>query len=148
MIPRKKAFYQNNFKSYIVQKNYDIPIYHFLCFDHLLYLLKNQRLWINQIKLWDDVYEHFLAKSKHLWGSTPISYHSHISGFYGQCWTLKKESDALWRIYSNDKKSVRIKSRINKVLESSLNEFYLEPFSLNIRTTGYIDQVNYFSKNL
>ena len=35
---------------------------------------------------------------------------------YGQCWSGKRCSDAMWRIYSPDKKGVRIRTRVSKIL--------------------------------
>jgi hypothetical protein len=37
---------------------------------------------------------------------------------FGQCWTTSKASDAMWRIYSHDKKGVRIRTTVNKLLGS------------------------------
>lgn len=37
---------------------------------------------------------------------------------YGQCWTLEGASDAMWRIYSSDRNSVRIRTTINHLLDS------------------------------
>ena len=35
--------------------------------------------------------------------------------FYGQCWSLTKESDAMWRIYSPNKDGVKVKTTIRKL---------------------------------
>lgn len=40
------------------------------------------------------------------------------SDFYGQCWTLKSTSDAMWRIYSPKKDAVRVRTTIRKLAES------------------------------
>lgn len=37
---------------------------------------------------------------------------------YGQCWTLEKSSDAMWRIYSSDKNSIRIRTTIEQLVDS------------------------------
>lgn len=49
---------------------------------------------------WEDPFENFILKSQR------ISRH----GWFGQCWTRHRASDAMWRIYSADKKGVRIRS--------------------------------------
>jgi Protein of unknown function (DUF2971) len=109
---------------------------------YLLHLLSTENLWVSQTKLWDDTYENFLAKAKYYWGITAVSYTEFLPGFYGQCWTLQKETDALWRIYSHDKMGVRIKSRIHKVLGSSLNEINFKHFSTRLRTIGKVRYLN------
>lgn len=51
---------------------------------------------------------------------------------YGICWTRLRDSDAMWRIYSYDKKAIQIvssKKRISEMLElASLNE---ESYTIN-----------------
>lgn len=141
---QEKAYYHNSFSPAIERKNYDVPIYRYIPMDYLLHLLTNHQLLISQTKLWEDTYENFLTTAKFQWGTTPVSYRGFLSGFYGQCWTLLKETDALWRIYSGYKKGVRIKSKINKLLGISLNEVNYKPFSTRIRIIG---QVSYLTKN-
>jgi hypothetical protein len=34
---------------------------------------------------------------------------------YGQCWTLHRETDAMWRIYSSDKSGAKVKSTPRKL---------------------------------
>jgi hypothetical protein len=44
-----------------------------------------------------------------------FSFHKDL---YGQCWTLHKRSDAMWRIYSPDKDAVRIRTSVGKLIDS------------------------------
>lgn len=65
---------------------------------------------------WDDPFENFVLKSpvRAPDGSTgSFGFHNDV---YGQCWTRKKASDALWRIYSLDHAAVRIKTTVGKLL--------------------------------
>jgi len=96
--------------------SYEIPIYRFIPLKYLQDILINKILKISQTKSWDDTYENFLGKVEFHVGANKVSYQGFIYDFYGQCWTLKKESDALWRIYSHDKEGVRIKSTIQKLM--------------------------------
>lgn len=143
----EKAFYHKSLGISMQEKGYEIPIYRFISFDRLLYLLRSEYLWIGQTKLWDDTYENFLAKAKYQLGTTPVSYSGFISGLFGQCWTLTKETDALWRIYSSDKTGVRIKSTIKKVIEASLNEVNLKPYSTRLKTIGRVNYLNSIELN-
>lgn len=140
---QEKVYYHNSFSTAIKRRDYDVPIYRYIPIDNLLHLLTNHQMLISQTKLWEDTYENFLTKAKFQWGTTPVSYIGFLPAFYGQCWSLLKETDALWRIYSIDKKGVRIKSRINKLLGISLNEVNYKPFSTRIRIIG---QVSYLTK--
>ena len=47
--------------------------------------------------------------------------------FYGQCWTLEKESDAMWRIYVPCKHSVKIKTTIHKLLSAIYDKIEINP---------------------
>ncbi len=125
------------FDSY-VSNNLDKPIYRFIRFEHFLSMLISNKKWISQTTLWDDVYENFLGKVIIKHGAVPISYYGYIYNFYGECWTMQNENDALWRIYSNDKKSIRIKSSIRKVIESCENEFSVNSELISYCTIGKV----------
>ena len=71
---KEKIHYHNSLGNVFKNKEYIVPIYKYISFDNLLQLLRSKTLWISQTKLWDDTYENFLAKAKHQWGPTPISY--------------------------------------------------------------------------
>jgi len=113
-------------------------------FNRILDILRNKRLYISQTLQWQDSYENFLAKADFKLGNLPISYRGFLPCFYGQCWSLLKETDALWRIYSPEKTGVRIKTTIYKLLEASLNEELSNEFATKIRVIG---QVKYLSNS-
>jgi hypothetical protein len=52
---------------------------------------------------WQDPFENFILRADRV---------------YGQCWTLQKASDAMWRIYSPNAEAVRIRSTVRRLLES------------------------------
>lgn len=135
---REQAYYHDSFSEKIRRMNYDVPIYRYFPLNYALALLKSGEMFISQTKLWEDTYENFLTKTKFQWGNLPVTFLPFLSGFYGQCWTLLKETDALWRIYSTDKQGVRVKSRINKLLGASLNEIDSKQFSTRIRIIGQV----------
>lgn len=90
-------------------------IYQILPLEFAKNILKNQKLRFNNIKAhWDDPYELFLFKQHiHVDGKNWYdSYNEWLSRYYGQCWSLNKDTDAMWRIYSHDKRSVQIKTTI------------------------------------
>ena len=38
--------------------------------------------------------------------------------WYGQCWTLNEDTDAMWRIYSHDKDGIKVRTTIRKLFKS------------------------------
>ena len=105
----------------------DKALYRIIPFDSLLKMLNEKTNTLIPIKYWDDVYENFILKEDCVRNGNSISIKRASDCFYGQCWTRKESSDAMWRIYSSDRKSVRIKTRIgklNNVIPQDENEDY------------------------
>ena len=78
--------------------------------NYLLRWLYEGKIRFNQVASWDDVYELFLFKQKYIQNGVPVDFNAASRAIYGQSWSLLSDSDALWRIYSPDKLSVRIKT--------------------------------------
>src|SRR3954451_12475071 len=68
---------------------------------------------------WDDPFENFFLNSK-VKGENGenISMANIAAGWYGQCWTYNVDTDAMWRIYSSDKKGVKVKTTVRKLFNS------------------------------
>lgn len=97
------------------------PIYKIMKLDYVLAMINNNKLRIDQIISWDDPYENVFLKQKYQTLITPgmanISVDDVRDAIYGQSWSLKGESDAMWRIYSHNHNSVRIKTTIGKLFD-------------------------------
>jgi len=68
--------------------------------------------------MWDDPFENFILRSpvRTAAGETgEFSFHEDV---YGQCWTLKKRSDAMWRIYSPKTDAVRVRTTVGRLIDS------------------------------
>lgn len=52
---------------------------------------------------WDDPFENFILRSQVQTADGKIDKFLLHNKLYGQCWTLHKRSDAMWRIYSPNK---------------------------------------------
>lgn len=96
----------------------DKNIYRIIPLSRLYELFENSENVLVKPSLWDDPFGNFFLKSKVRFNNGKTYDFSHKSGFYGQCWTLSKASDAMWRIYSEDKCSVRIRTTIRKLFNS------------------------------
>lgn len=110
----------------IIQKNMEVVqmcapefIYKYMSFDKFISVIESKKLYLTRIDHWDDVFEGYLLSHyfrEYGW----LSFLSHrdrklvnknlLECIYAQSWTWDSvESDAMWRIYSPDKKGVRIK---------------------------------------
>lgn len=72
-------------------------IYRILKFQYLVDFFESGELYFAPPASWEDPYEKILL-------------HCRSHAFYAQCWCKRAVSDAIWRIYSPDRTSVRIKA--------------------------------------
>lgn len=125
---KNKTWYAfDNEDAFLESGDPDKAIYRFVPFDILLQMLNEKRLYLAKTVLWEDVYENFIFKEKVFCGGKAKQMEKIAGQFYGQCWTYKKSSDALWRIYSPDRKSVRIKTRQGKLAQALSESGYAGP---------------------
>ena len=62
---------------------------------------KNGRLYMDRIDSWKDPYENYLKRSHHISSDGYLLADHKIADIFGQSWSLKEESDMMWRIYSH-----------------------------------------------
>lgn len=94
---------------------------------YLLVLLREKRLILKPVTTWEDPYENFFLKEQFVKeGDMNKSYSTSvdnlIKGLYGMSWTMQEETDSLWRIYSQDKLSVRISTTVEKLATTVCSE--------------------------
>ncbi len=68
--------------------------------------------------IWEDPFENFILRSpvRTAAGKTgEFAFHEDV---YGQCWMLKKRSDAMWRIYSPKTDAVRVRTTVGRLIDS------------------------------
>ena len=87
----------------------------------LLELFKTKKNTLLKPALWDDPFENFILKGLGRLSNGKTASLGMRDLLYGQCWTLRRESDAMWRIYSSDKNGVKIRTTIKKLFESLYN---------------------------
>lgn len=115
------AFRASTMLMNISEKELDKTIYRIISLERLLELFATERNTLVKPKYWEDVFENFILKSPVKLRSGDMVQYNYHDRMYGQCWSLHKASDAMWRIYSSDKKGLRIRTTIRKLL-SSLKE--------------------------
>ena len=99
---------------------FNTDLYQILKPEYALSIIKNGKLRFNSIlKSWEDPFELFLYKEVVDIEGCPLkdALASWSQRYYGQCWSMSKDSDAMWRIYSPQKRSVRIRTKFGKMME-------------------------------
>ena len=88
-------------------ESFDLVMYKYIPLKYVLNMLETGKIRFDNIKKWEDVYENFVDKEDiYLLNSKLEILPSRV--YYGQSWTVQEESDAMWRIYSGAKQSVRV----------------------------------------
>ncbi|WP_119307363.1 DUF2971 domain-containing protein [Cohaesibacter haloalkalitolerans] len=95
----------------------DKPIYRIFPVSRFIQVLTTKELTLVKPSKWDDPFENLLLSSEIKVGTTTADIAARNS-VYGQCWTLHRETDAMWRIYSPNKDGVRVRSTPRKLLDA------------------------------
>lgn len=93
----------------------DNYIYRYISFASFVDMVQTQSLNFVLPTVWEDTYENAFLRT---WYQKLEGINHPIAALfenimYAQCWTLLSESDAMWRIYSYDNQSLRIKISIS-----------------------------------
>ena len=97
----------------------DAPIYRIYSSSRFLDLACSRKNGLVKLRLWDDPFENFFLRSEVTGpGGEKISIENIAEDWYGQCWTLNADTDAMWRIYSHDKDGIKIRTTIRKLFNS------------------------------
>lgn len=123
------------------------PVYRYMPYQYLIEFLKNGTHWISNINKWEDPYENYFSTC------TVIDQYGERASritfpLYGQSWTLKRESDAMWRIYSvlDKTKGELDKSRLGIRIKSYPYILQRLPANIFNANLGYLGPVTYISQ--
>jgi len=97
-------------------------VYRIISVDRLYELFTTRENVLVPPSRWDDPFENFILKSRARLRDGTIVEFGFNNDFYGQCWTLKQASDAMWRIYSPRSDGVRIRTTVRNLLNSLSHE--------------------------
>lgn len=106
---------------HLKEEELDKPIYRIFPIGRFIQILTTKKLTLVKPKKWDDPFENALLSSTFKIGNDTANF-SAKNSVYGQCWTLHRETDAMWRIYSQTKDGIRIKTTPRKLLKSLQDE--------------------------
>jgi hypothetical protein len=121
----------------------DAAIFRVFSRDRLLEVIRERKLTLVRPALWDDPFDNFLLNSEgELPDGRPVSMEGIRNQYYGQCWTLLEESDAIWRIYAPCKNGLKVKSTIRKVFDVVQNPG--DPFA---SLSYFIGKVEYLTES-
>lgn len=124
----------------------DTPIYRTMPIERFIQILESKKLTLVKPKKWEDPFENSLLLSKFILYGKPVN-PSPRDSIYGLCWTTHQESDAIWRIYSHDKRGVTIKTTPRKLLKS-LNAAIgtYSPISCFIGKVKYLEKTEIYDE--
>jgi hypothetical protein len=128
----------------ISEEEYDLPIYRIFPRCRLLDVLKTKKLALVRPSMWDDSFENWLLRSKFICKDGSEASIMSSNSFIGQCWSLEKETDAMWRIYSPDSDGVKVKTTISKLLRALINNVEDEN---RFENSKFIGKVDYLTKD-
>lgn len=117
---------QNN-SIFIDDSILDKPIYRIMPVSRFLQVLEKKSLTLVKPHKWDDPYENALLSSSFKISNGETGTISARDSVYGQCWTLHRETDAMWRIYSQNKDGIRITTTPRKLLGSLIKDVNKTP---------------------
>ena len=147
-----------------------IKLYRYISFEDFVNLIINNKERYVRPSSWDDKYEGYLFARMETpedvrqivsemyynlclqnYYAIPDNYFKmwHRKWFtYAQCWTRHAQTDAMWRCYSYDNKSIRIRTRYDKLLNHATKIFpkekafrvYLEKVCYDLNKESAIEQ--------
>lgn len=126
---KETKYNKMNIKNQILgidQKDFDRSIYRVFTLDRFMQLFDNKKVTLVKPEMWEDPFENFIMKASAKTVAGDEFKIGFRDDFYGQCWTLQKESDAMWRIYAKKKNGVKVKTTIRKLITAlyeSCNDF-------------------------
>lgn len=147
-------------------------LYRFISFETFINLVVMKKDMFKRPCKWDDTYEGFMlalldrndkrkdvikALFETVSSQNPYNTINNFSKLwyakwlcYGQCWTTTTENDAMWRIYSYDKKSIRIQSTKSRIKDMIRKSPITSGFDIDIEEVKYdvVDDEIFFKEQM
>lgn len=115
-------------------------IYRILPLQRFLDMIVRRRICFTKIaRFWEDPYENFLYSIDLTINGTPVSLDRLKETVFGQSWSTQVESDAMWRIYSQCNKGVKIRVAVSNLMNQLWGD------GRQTRTSLYLGNVQYLT---
>lgn len=106
----------------LTEHDLDKPVYRVFSLEKFITSINENSLHFVKPRTWDDPFEGFLFKCKICSKLDKKKYYEfedlYSERFYAQCWSLKKESDLLWRVYAPNRDGILVQSSLRKIYEN------------------------------
>ncbi|EII3115733.1 DUF2971 domain-containing protein [Vibrio parahaemolyticus] len=93
----------------------DNYLYRVFSFERLLQFIETKQLVLVQPSMWEDPFENFFLSAIFTDSEGSEFSLNKQNTVFGQCWSLTRESDAMWRIYSQDQRGVKVRTTAGKL---------------------------------
>ena len=111
--------YLRNMSYEDIKRLWDKPLYQILRYDYVLDILSNNRLtFVNiQQSWWEEPYELCMFRPQYTLQGKSVDISEVAGHFYAQCWSTNRNSNAMWKIYSDHHDGVRIQTTFGEIIQ-------------------------------
>ena len=95
-------------------------IYRIVSCRRFLTMLQNSQNTLVHPRKWDDPFENFILNSPVEVPAGRLARSQIRNNVYGQCWSLHREADLMWRAYSPEKNAIKLQTTVELLLQSLL----------------------------
>jgi len=99
-----------------------------LSFERVVELFEKRETYLAHPSRWEDPYESRLR-------------HKASDALFAQCWSKSPQSDAMWRIYSPDRLSLRIRTTRLKLRNAIKEGIKSESYKMRLKDVEYLRQI-------
>jgi hypothetical protein len=105
-------------------------LYRIVRYERLVQMLRTDEWYFAHPSTWEDPYEVRIQNTL-----SPL--------LFAQCWCRKGVSDAMWRIYSQDKLGVRIRTRDDRLRSALIASALQTDFGFRVGRVKYVNELEY-----
>jgi len=107
-----------NYINFKTEEEINQPIYRIIPCRIFEEMLIEQKNYLRKPKKWNDPFENFILNATGVLPDGEEATFSFRDSQYGQCWSLDKDSEAVWRVFCPDGKGVQLETTVNKLYKS------------------------------
>lgn len=98
------------------EKDLDKAIYRIYPYHYFIKMLEDKNNVLVKTRLWEDPFENFILNATGQLPDGKLFLMGSRDQYFGQCWSLNIESDAMWRIYSQHIIDNKTNQLVKKIL--------------------------------